>query len=169
MRHTLLARLWLGTMALAATGCEAILEDLADGVEAPKASLDRVDLHHAPTVLELVNWQCVESFGTDALSPSPAKPISFSSASSGNASLLSKKPEPRNANDSGGADTPVASRAPRTFASCVRSSLIWIPNAAARSSSMPSSWRGGSIMPLSSVCSLRFGPRYERCCGVSWR
>ena len=106
---------------------------------------------------------------TDALSPSPAKPISLSSASSGNASLLSKKPLPRNASASGGADTPVASRAPKTFASCVRSSLIWIPNAAARSSSMPSSWRGGSIMPLSSVCPLRFGPRYQRCCGVFWR
>ena len=107
---------------------------------------------------------------TEALSPSPANPISLSSASSGNASLLSKKPEPRNANDSGGADTPVASRAPSTFASCVRSSLIWMPRAAANSWSMPSASRGGSIA-LSSIVSVATGdgPRYERCCGVSWR
>ena len=110
---------------------------------------------------------------TDALSLSPANPISLSSASSGNASLLSKKPEPRNASASGGADTPVASRAPSTFASCVRSSLIWIPRAAASSWSMPSASRGGSIMPALCQCGhrsvLRFGPRYQRCCGVSWR
>ncbi len=62
-------RLLVVGLALFGTGCEQILDDIKDGVEPPEAALNRVDLFHAPTVMELVNWQCVESFGTDALSP----------------------------------------------------------------------------------------------------
>lgn len=46
------------------TGC-AILEDVADGVKAPKSSLNRVDLLHAPTALELVSWQCEPLLGAN--------------------------------------------------------------------------------------------------------
>jgi len=43
------------------TGCE-VLGDIADGVEPPTASLERVDLVHAPEAMELAAWQCHESF-----------------------------------------------------------------------------------------------------------
>jgi len=69
MTRTLFGRLLLAGVAFSTIGCEQILDDLADGVDAPEAALNRVDLHHAPTVMELVNWQCVDAFGTDALSP----------------------------------------------------------------------------------------------------
>ncbi len=38
-------------------GCD-FLADVADGVEIPKGSLDRVDLIHAPALDELLSWQC---------------------------------------------------------------------------------------------------------------
>lgn len=60
MRNGLLALATLPLLLLG--GCDA-LEDLADGVEAPKASLNRVDLIHAPTTNELLAWQCEPLFG----------------------------------------------------------------------------------------------------------
>lgn len=56
-------RAWvLGVFAVTGlAGCE-VLEDLADGVEPPTASLERVDLVHAPEAMELAAWQCHELF-----------------------------------------------------------------------------------------------------------
>jgi len=59
MKRTLGALLACANLA----GCE-VLADVADGVEAPEAQLNRVDLLHAPEALELVNWQCAESLGS---------------------------------------------------------------------------------------------------------
>jgi hypothetical protein len=58
-------------------GCE-VLDDIADGVEAPTAALERVDLVHAPEVDELAAWQCYEAFSdvvcqTGGLSSKPKK------------------------------------------------------------------------------------------------
>jgi len=64
MKRTLLAILGCSSLG----GC-AILDDIADGVEPPEAQLNRVDLIHAPEALELVSWQCVDSFGSDAYGP----------------------------------------------------------------------------------------------------
>lgn len=62
MTRTLFGRLLLAGVAFSTVGCERILEDLADGVDAPEAALNRVDLHHAPTVMELASWQCLDAF-----------------------------------------------------------------------------------------------------------
>lgn len=43
--------------AVTCAGCDT-LEDVIDGVEPPEASLARVDLIHAPTINELLSWQC---------------------------------------------------------------------------------------------------------------
>jgi hypothetical protein len=48
------------------SGCE-VLDDIQNGVKAPEAALNRVDLIHAPKVDELLAWQCLELAGSDPL------------------------------------------------------------------------------------------------------
>ncbi len=67
MSRTPIGRLALIALVAFSAGCEQLLEDIANGVDAPDAQLDRVDLIHAPSVDELMNWQCLDAFGSGGL------------------------------------------------------------------------------------------------------